>query len=187
MVTTITPIERTSNVVQMNEDHFKQKGARLTVKRKILENLNGSIDYVYGAATSISGIGSFLPSDCLTADLANYMKQRYQHSITGRLDATLPIIKTNLLATMRWYSGNPLTPVDWFSDRMDIGTKSANIEIRQSIPFPDIMGTTGRWEVWLNLRNILNQGTDTLTASDGEVILNRNPRSLRFGLSFNFR
>jgi hypothetical protein len=173
--------------VQMNEDHFKQQGARLTVKRKIIENLNGSVDYVYGAATSISGVGEFISRDSLTGDLANYLRQRYQHSITGRLDATLPVIKTNLLATMRWYSGNPLTPVDWFSDRMDIGTKSANVEIRQSIPFPDLMGATGRWEVWLNLRNILNQGIEALPAKDGELVLNRNPRSLRFGLSFNFR
>jgi hypothetical protein len=187
MVTTITPLEYKSHLLQMNEDHLKQRGARVTVKRKIIDNLSGSLDYVYGAATSISGMSELTSSDCLTGDLANYMRQRYQHAVTGRLNATLPITKTNLLATMRWYSGNPLTPVDWFSDHMDIGTKSANIEIRQSIPFPDLMGTTGRWEVWLNLRNIFNQGRESLPATDGELVLNRNPRSLRFGLSFNFR
>jgi hypothetical protein len=170
----------------MNEDHFKQRGTRVTVRRKILDNLSGSLDYVYGAATSVSGISELTSSDCLTDDLANYLKQRYQHAVTGRLNATLPVTKTNLLATMRWYSGNPLTPVDWFSDHMDIGTKSANIEIRQSIPIPDIMGTTGHWEVWLNLRNVFNQGRESLLATDGELVLNRNPRSLRFGLSLNF-
>jgi hypothetical protein len=187
MVTTITPLENQSRLLQMNEDHFKQQGARVTFKRQIMDSVTGSLDYVYGAATSISGMSELASSDCLTSDLANYMKQNYQHAITGRLNATLPITKTNLLASMRWYSGNPLTPVDWFSDHMNIGTKSANIEIRQAIPFPDLMGTTGHWEVWLNLRNVFNQGRESLPATDGELVLNRNPRSLRFGLSFNFR
>ena len=64
---------------------------------------------------------------------------------------------------MRWNSGNPLTPLDWFSDRMDIGTKSTNFELRQVVPFPDFFGTIGRWEVLIDVRNVLNQGKDVLS------------------------
>ena len=88
---------------------------------------------------------------------------------------------------MRWYPGNPLTPVDWFSDRMDIGTKSTNFELRQAFPLPEFMATAGRWEVLVDLRNVLNQGREVLPTKDGEIVLNRNPRSLRFGLSLSFR
>jgi hypothetical protein len=70
---------------------------------------------------------------------------------------------------------------------MDIGTKSVNFEIRQVIPFPEFFGNSGRWEVLIDLRNILNQGKETMPISDGDLILNRNPRALRFGLSLNFR
>jgi hypothetical protein len=98
----------------------------------------------------------------------------------------LPFTKTNLVAIIRWNSGNPLTALDWFSDRMDIGTKSTNFEIRQALPMPEFLGSVGRWEIMLDVRNALNQGSETLKATDGLVVLNRNPRSLRFGLNYSF-
>jgi hypothetical protein len=187
MVTTITPLERKSNVVQMNENNFKQRGARLTIKQKIFDSLNGSVAYVYGAATSISDINELESSDYLNNNLADYMRLSYQHSLTGQIDAIIPVTRTNFLASMRWYSGNPLTPISWFSDRMDIGTKSINFEVRQSVPLPYFLGTNGQWDVWVDLHNVFNQGKEVLPASDGEVVINRSPRSLRFGLSLNFR
>ncbi len=187
MVTTITPLGQRSRVVEMNEDHSSQRGMRVTIKRKILSNLSGSVAYVFGDSASISNIDEPMSSDRLEENLAGYLQPRYQHSITGRLDVTVPVTRTNVLATVRWYSGNPLTPADWFSDRMDIGTKSTNFEIRQPIPLPEFLGTAGRWEVLVDLRNVLDQGREKLPATDGEIVLNRNPRSLRFGLSLNFR
>jgi hypothetical protein len=91
-----------------------------------------------------------------------------------------------VLATIRWNSGNPLTPLDWFSDRMDIGTKSANLQIRQTIPLPEFFGSGGKWEVLVELRNMLNQGREILSASDGEISLNRYPRSVRGGINLVF-
>jgi hypothetical protein len=187
MITTITPLESKSNVVQMNENNFKQRGARLGVKHRITERLNGSVAYVYGDTASIANLEELLSSELLNSNLADYMQQRYQHSITGQIDAIIPVTKTSFLASTRWYSGNPLTPVDWFSDRMEMGTKSVNFEIRQSFPLPYFIGTTGQWDVWADMRNVFNQGKEVLPASDGEVVVNRNPRSLRFGLSLNFR
>jgi len=187
MVTAITPMERKSQIVEMNGDRSGQQGLRITVKRKILESLSGSVDYVYGDALNVTGVDGSLSSDQLDSKLASYLQQRNQHSITGRINATIPRTKTNVIATMRWYSGNPLTPVDWFSDRMDIGTKSTNLEIRKAVPIPDFIPATGRWEIFFDLRNILNQGREVLPTTDGEIVLNRNPRSLRFGISLSFR
>jgi len=187
MITTVTPLERRSNVVQMTENNQKQRGARLALKHRIAERLNGSVAYVYGTAASISDLDEILSSEALSTNLADYVQQRYQHSITGQIDANIPLTKTNILTTVRWYSGNPLTPIDWFSDRMDIGTRSVSFEIRQAVPLPYFLGTTGRWDVWLDLRNVFNQGKEILHTTDGEVSINRSPRSLRFGLSLNFR
>jgi hypothetical protein len=186
MITTTTPLKQKSQIIQLNEDNSSQRGARLTIKQKITDNFSGSVAYVYGESTSISELNELVSSEYLNSRLADFMKQSCQHSITGSLSAAIPLTKTTLLAVMRWYTRNPLIPVDWFSDRMDIGTKSANFEIRQAVPLPDIMGTEGQWDVWVNLRNVLNQGREILAVTDGEVVLNRNPRSVRFGISLNF-
>jgi hypothetical protein len=186
MMTTITPTERKSQVVEMGEDNSGQRGLRLTLKRKLAENLSASVAYIYGDAINLAGAGLW-SSERLNGNLAGCLLRQRQHSITGRVEARVPRLKTNVLATTRWYSGNSLTPVDWFSDRMDIGTKSTTFEIRQPIPFPYFMGTVARWEVMVDLRNVLNQGKEVLPTTDGEIVLNRNPRSLRFGLSLSFR
>jgi hypothetical protein len=187
MITTVTPLARRSQIVEMNDDYSGQRGARVTLKQRITDTLRASVDYVYGDALSITGIDGLVLGENPDGKLGGCLQQRNQHSITGRVDATIPYTRTNLLATTRWYPGNPVTPVDWFSDRMDIGTKSTNFEIRQLIPVPDFLSTTGRWEVLVDLRNVLNQGREVLATNDGELILNRNPRSLRFGLSLSFR
>lgn len=186
MVTTITPTEQQSRIVEMNEDQSRQRGVRVTIRQKLIENVDGSVSYVFGDSIGIAGVEEPVTVESLNNNLSSHLQQRNQHSITGRLAATLPRTRTKVLATLRWYSGNPLTPVDWFSDRMDIGTKSANFELRQPIPFPEFMGTAGRWEVTIDLRNLFNQGKEVLPMKDGELVLNRNPRSMRFGLSLRF-
>ena len=187
MITTFTQLEQKSHVIEMNEDLFNQRGMRVTVRQRILDCLKGSMAYVYGDTIDISNIEEPLSSQKLGETLTSYMLQGSQHSLTGRLNAILPITKTNVLATVRWYPGNPLTPVDWFSDRMDIGTKSTNFQVRQVIPLPEFFGTAGQWEIMVNMRNVLNQGREHLPAEDGEVVLDRNPRSLRFGVNLSFR
>jgi hypothetical protein len=187
MITTVQALNRQSQVVEMGENRSGQRGVRVTLKQRVSEALNTSIDYVYGDALSLSGVDGNLLRESLDGRLGGYLQQRNQHSITGSIDAKIPCTKTNLLATTRWYPGNPLTPVDWFSDRMDLGTKSTNFEIRQVIPLPDFGTINGRWEVLVDLRNVFNQGREVLQTNDGELILNRNPRSLRFGLNLSFR
>jgi hypothetical protein len=186
MLTTNTRSAQQSNVIEMDGGYAVQRGMRLTVNHKFTDYLDSSVAYIYGGATSVSTGGELLTSSQLIDNLPKYMHRHYPHSITGRLNATIPITKTFVLATMRWNSGNPLTPLDWFSDRMDIGTKSTNFQIRQTIPLPEFFGSGGKWEVLVELRNMLNQGKETLSASDGEITLNRYPRSVRCGINLLF-
>ncbi len=187
MVTTITPENQTSAVIHLNENRSRQQGLRVSLNRQMLSNLRGSLAYVYGEATNLSNVDESITTDILNQDFRTYACQQYNHSITGQLDANIPDTNTNLLATIRWYPGNPVSPINWFSDPMDIGSKSVNFEVRQLLPIRDIFSSTGRWEILLDFRNILNQGEEILSASDGRIVLNRNPRSLRFGLSLNFQ
>jgi hypothetical protein len=187
MVTAITPGSQQSRVIEMNENHSRQRGMRATVKHSLFDLLKGSIAYIYGESKGISKNSGMLSSALLETNPGNFLEQQYQHSLTGRFDATLPFTKTNLVATIRWNSGNPLTALDWFSDRMDIGTKSANFEMRQTLPMPQFFGTVGHWEFMLDVRNAWNQGREILPTTDGVLVLNRNPRSLRFGINYSFR
>ena len=187
MVTTITPENQTSTVINLNQDRSSQQGMRITLNRKMLPNLRGSLAYVYGEATDISEVDESILIDTLNSNFREYARQTYHHAITGQIDASIPDTNTSLLATIHWYPGNPVSPIDWFSDPMDIGSKSLNFEIRQIIPIHDLLLNTGRWEILLDFRNVLNQGEDVISASDGILVLNRNPRSLRFGLSLNFQ
>lgn len=186
-ITTIAPYEKISQLIEMNEDHSRQKGLRITLKQKVFDYLNGYVAYIYGESRSIVQNEEPISSTSFQDNPVAYLRQHYQHSLTGRIDATLPVTQTTLLATVRWNSGNPLTVLDWFSDRMDIGTRSANLEARQTIPVPEFLGATGRWEVMISLRNLLNQGSEVIDTTNGEMVLNRNPRSLRFGLNYSFR
>jgi hypothetical protein len=186
MVTTISQSAEQSHMIEMNEDLLNQRGMRLTIRQSIWDSLRGTLAYVYGDAIDIADIEIPVLAEDLGETLTGFLLQRAQHSITGRVDAILPLTRTHVLATVRWYPGNPLTPVDWFSDRMGIGTKSTNFEIRQAIPLPEFFGTAGQWEVMVNMRNVLNQGREHLRAKDSEIVLNRNPRSLRFGVNLSF-
>jgi hypothetical protein len=187
LLTPATPWKMQSDVIEMSGKHPVQRGMRLTLKHAINAHLSGSVACIYGEATDVFRGNEPLTVSQLEKNLTSYMRQRYQYSITSRLKATIPMTKTAMLASVRWNSGNPLTPLDWFSDRMDMGTKATNFEIRQPIPLPEFLGTVGQWEVLFDMRNMLNQGREILQASNGEIVLNRNPRSVRFGFNLNFR
>ncbi|HSW39138.1 MAG TPA: carboxypeptidase-like regulatory domain-containing protein [Acidobacteriota bacterium] len=187
MVTSITPIEQKSYVIDIKRDRSIQQGLRMRLNHRISDLLNGSIGYIYGEARSIAIGDELISSVNLEHDPERYLKQQFEHSITGRLTAIIPITQTTVMTSMRWNSGNPLTALDWFSNRMDLGAKSVNLVIRQGVPFPEVFGNDGRWEFMVDLRNVLNQGREILPTTDGELVLNQNPRSIRVGINISFR
>ncbi len=186
VVTSTTADQTSSELAQLNADQSSQQGLRFTVNRRFLDFLSGSIAYVYGTATGLAGVDQSVSSEVLAHNLLNQRQQSYDHSFTSQLTARIPRTKTNLTTIVRWYPGNPLTPIDLFADRMDIMTKGVNFRFRQAVPVPEFMGASGRWEVLVDVRNLFDQGQDAIRTSDGEVVLTRNPRSLRFGINLNF-
>ena len=187
LITTVTPSERRSCVIEANGERSSQKGLRVMAKHRIFEYLTGSVAYIYGESKEIAHDARNVEIASLEENPENFMRQGYRHSISGRMDAFIPATRTNVIAMLRWNSGYPLTALDRFFDDMDVGTKSANLEIRQTLPVPAFLYTSsGRWEIMLELRNALNQGSKKLDAADGEIIFDRNPRSIRFGLNYSF-
>ena len=185
MVTSSSPANPYQNLVQLRADQTAQRGMRVAMNRRILDYLNGSIAYVYGTGTGVAGVDDSITSDLLARSLLNYMQRSYYHALTGQLNAIFPRTHTHMTAVVRWYPGQPLTPIDLFADRADMLTKGVDLSIRQPIPLPEFMGNAGRWEALVDVRNMFDQGRDTVATQDGGLILTRNPRSLRFGINLN--
>ncbi len=185
LVSSITADSRTRQFVQLPEDLNRQRGLRLAMNRKILDYLNGSIAYVYGTGTSLSSPDASQSSEALAQSLLNYMQRSYYHSFMGQLSATFPRTRTHVAAAVRWYPQQPLTPIDLFGDHADMFTKGVNFSIRQPIRLPEFMGSSSKWEAMVDVRNLFDQGQQSIPARDGLVVLTRNPRSVRVGINLN--
>jgi hypothetical protein len=157
----------------------------MAFNRRMLDFLNGSIAYAYGTGSSVSPADPALSSEALAAGLLSFMQRQYYHSLTGQLSAVFPRTHTNVTTVVRWYPGYSLMPIDLFADRADMLSKGFNFSIRQPIPLPEFMGTSGRWEALVDVRNFFDQGRQMIPASDGQLLITRNPRSLRFGINLN--
>ena len=173
-------------MAQLTEDQSSHRGLRVTISRRFLDFMDGSVAYVRGTGTALTGMDDQLAREALARDILKYMHRQYYHSVTSQVSATLARTKTNFTTVVRWYPGSTLTPIDLFSDRYDTMTKGVNFFVRQAIPLPEFMATAGRWEALVDVRNLLDQGKDRFRATDGDLFVTRNPRSFRFGLNLNF-
>ncbi len=172
-------------VAQLTEAQSAQRGVRVAMNRRFLDCLTGSIAYVYGSGASLTDQDARLSSDALARNLLEYVQRSYYHAFTTRLNAVVPRTKTDITAVVRWYPGSTLTPVDLFGDKSDMMSKGTNFVIRQPIPLPEFMGSTRRWEALVDVRNLFDQNLQRVQTADGDILLTRNPRSLRFGLNLN--
>jgi hypothetical protein len=185
MVTASVGSATSSYLVQPREDQTAQHGMRLAFNRKFLDFLNGSIAYVYGTGSSLTPTEQDQSGEAIATNMLNYVQRQYYHAVTGQITAVLPRTRTGITTVVRWYPGYSLTPIDLFADRTDALSKGFNFSIRQPIPLPEFMGTPGRWEALVDVRNLFDQGRLMVPATDGQVLLTRNPRLLRFGINLN--
>ncbi len=185
LVSSVGGADQPVRLVQPREDQTSQRGLRVAVNRRILDCLSSSVAYVYGTGTSLSVPESPLSNEALARSLLDFMQRSYYHMVSGQLQATFPHTHTTLTAIVRWYPEFSLTPIDLFDDRTDMLSKGVNFSIRQPIPLPEFMGTSGRWEALVDVRNLFDQSHQMVPTSDGELVLTRNPRLLRFGINLN--
>ena len=185
-ITSHTRSGKKTQAAQLRSEQDAQQGMRIAIARMLVETVRGSITYDYGSAAGFSASKNLLNSDEMMSRLLDFINRSYYHSVTGQLEAKIPQTRTQIQATIRWYPGNPISPIDLFADRLDTFTKGMGFSLRQAIPLPVFMGNAGHWEALIDLRNPFDQGRNLIATSDGELALTRNPRTLRFGLNLNF-
>lgn len=175
-----------SCAAQLRSDQDAQQGLRVAFARMLMDTVRGSITYDYGTASALSSPDKLISGDLMAARLLDFIHRSYYHSVTSQLEAKIPQTRTHVQATVRWYPGNPISPIDLFADRLDTFTKGMSFSLRQAIPLPEFMGNAGHWEALFDLRNPFDQGRSLIPTTDGEFTLTRNPRTFRFGLNLNF-
>ncbi|MBI2820829.1 MAG: carboxypeptidase regulatory-like domain-containing protein [Acidobacteria bacterium] len=144
------------------------------------DSMHYAVDYVYGSAAGLDGeVG-------LVNSVQEAVRRHNYHAITGRIQGTVPGTHTVVAGLIRFVPGKPLTTVDTFNDVWNISNQSVNFFLRQVIPFPDLLGFSPRLEALLDLRNLLNQDIGVVRTEVGDVVLIRNPRTVRGGLALNF-
>lgn len=186
LMTVNTKSGKKSCAAQLRGDQDSQQGLRVEIARMLMDSVRGSITYDYGTASGLSSPDTPLSSDLMVNRLLDFVHRSYYHSVTSQLEAKIPQTRTHVQATLRWYPGNPISPIDLFADKLDIFTKGMSFSLRQAIPLPEFMGYAGHWEALIDLRNPFDQGRSMIPTSDGQLTLTRNPRTLRFGLNLNF-
>ncbi len=157
----------------------EQRGFRAAVSAGT-DLLNYGIDYVYGGA-----LGFDQPVRSMKS-IQDALRTHQYHAITGRVQTTVPRIHTVVAGVVRVVPGKPLSTVDLFHDTSNISNQSVNFFVRQVIPFPDLLGFSPRLEALLDLRNLLNQDIGLLHTELGDVVVVRNPRTVRGGIAVNF-
>jgi hypothetical protein len=186
LLTTNTEYGQNSQAVQLKSDQDAQQGVRVAFARMLTGTIQGLIAYDYGTAAGLANINPSLSSGLVNDHILDYVQRSYYHSITSQLEAKIPQTRTHVQATVRWYPGNPISSIDLFADRMDTLTKGVSFSLRQALPLPPFMGCPGRWEAQIDVRNPFDQGMSHIPLSDGDLVLTRIPRALRFGLNLNF-
>jgi hypothetical protein len=186
LMTYNTKSGKKSRAAQLKSDQDAQQGLRVEFVRMLMDYVRGSVTYDYATAAALASPEKPISSDLMARCLLDFIHRSYYHSVTSQLEAKIPQTHTHIQAAVRWYPGNPISPIDLFADRLDTFTKGMSFSLRQAIPLPEFMGNAGRWEALIDLRNPFDQGRSLISTTDGEFSLTRNPRTLRFGLNLNF-
>jgi hypothetical protein len=186
LMTYNTKSGKKSRAAQLKSDQDAQQGLRVEFVRMLMDYVRGSVTYDYATAAALASPEKPISGDLMARRLLDFVHRSYYHSVTSQLEAKIPQTHTHIQATVRWYPGNPISPIDLFADRLDTFTKGMSFSLRQAIPLPEFMGNAGRWEALIDLRNPFDQGRSLIPTTDGEFSLTRNPRTLRFGLNLNF-
>ena len=182
-----------AEVLRLTDEQVDNRGYRLTVQHRVTQNLKGVFSYVRGSA---AGLGL----DCFAVVLGEpllqeMISQRDYHLLSTQVEALISQSQTRLMALVKFVpGGRPITPLDAFSDRYETANEGVNLFIRQLLPLPvGLLNMLGldflslyQVEVLLDVRNLLDHDLGKVRTPMGDVVLVRNPRSVRGGISLKF-
>ncbi|MGA9039903.1 MAG: carboxypeptidase-like regulatory domain-containing protein [Terriglobales bacterium] len=155
------------------------RGMRIVLQRKLTSDITATVDYGYGGVLDLG------KADVSLQDAREWTQVQNRHSLTGKVNGTLPRSKTSWIASYGWLSGQALTPVDMFNASAGQADPYLDIFFRQPIPgtgfFPNHV------DVLIDVRNLLAQGYVPVMGQDGRTVyLVQSARAVRGGVAFTF-
>lgn len=181
-------------VLQLDDEQADNRGYRVTVRQQLGENVKTSVSYIRSSAMGVApdhgGLVSFNE-----ANLRSVINRYSYHAFSTHVEAFIPPSQTRLTALVKLVpNGNPITTLDTLNDIYETSNKGVNLFIRQIIPVPPaLLSFFGldflaayKFEALLDIRNLTNEDIGLLRTALGDVLLVRNPRTLRGGISLNF-
>ncbi len=167
--------------IYMAREAGNSSGMRVVLNHQFLEFIRSSISYVYGSGPSVQGYDVLITGEAIPQ--TRFAKDLF-HSVTTRVDADFQKTNTRVSTALRWVFGSPLGPIDPFFDYDNLGTGNFRFTVRQVVPIPDLWGVSGKWEVLVDMRNLVKNGDPFLNLPQGKLYIQQNQRTIRFGISF---
>jgi len=172
----------TGNAI-FNAGNYQSSGYTATVTQNVGDSLRATVIYgTMGTLTANKGeLASGSPNE-----LRSMIRSQRQQAVTGRIAATVPKSKTQLIASYQWMGDSRTVTPGWlYSTQAMRPLPGLNLYIRQ--PLPAMPFLPCRMEATADLRNLLAQGYLPLTTASGQqFVLVQMPQSFRGGLNFIF-
>lgn len=169
-----------SDTFTFNGGGLETRGVRIVAEHAFSRELTALLDYAYGGAVS--------SPDANSADWANVRQSLHvedAHSVTAKLNGTIPETGTRWVTSYKWASSSAVTPVDLFNAGPGRADPYLSVVIRQPIPGGSFV--PGHIEALLDVRNLLAQGYRPFLSPDGRTLyLVQSARAIRGGLAFTF-
>ena len=130
-----------------------------------------------------------------SSSLKELVSKDSYRAFSAAIETYLSYSQTHINALIKVIpDGSPISTLDSFSDTYNVGNQGINLFVRQVVPIPvgflSLLGldflSTYKVEALLDVRNLTNQNLSSIPTSLGNILLIRNPRSMRGGIAVRF-
>ncbi|MBL8175896.1 MAG: TonB-dependent receptor [Bryobacterales bacterium] len=165
-----------------NAGRYRSIGYMAAVAQELSDNWTVTLGY--GNSGVLEATRDQMASE-LASELRSALQTKRRHLATMQLAGLLETTGTRLSTSYQFMNGKALTPGHFYMTQRMNPQRGLNVQVRQPIPFLGMRG--GKVEATADIRNILAQGYQPMTLSNGRRLqLVHSPRALRGGLAFIF-
>ena len=180
-------------VLHLSDEQANNHGYRITVRQRLFDRLTTSVSYIRGVAAGVNPENTILLLGESSVD--GLIGQDSYRAFSTAVEAYFPHSRTHINALVKFVpGGDPIPTLDGFSDTYDTGNQGINLFVRQVVPVPveffSLVGldflSTYEIEALLDIRNLTNDDLSDIPTTVGNIVLIRNPRSVRGGIAVRF-
>ncbi len=187
------PDENGLQVLHLSDEQANNHGYRITVRQRLFDRLTTSVSYIRGVAAGVDPGNAILLLG--ESSLEGLIRQDSYRAFSTAVEAYFPYSRTHINALVKFVpGGDPIPTLDGFSDTYNTGNQGIHLFVRQMVPVPvEFFSLVGldflsdyEIEALLDIRNLTNDDLSKIPTTVGNIVLIRNPRSVRGGIAVRF-